>query len=159
MHTVDAAETTRRMIEFFPPEKQEQARSVMSGVLRGVVSQVLLPRIGGGRIPAVEVMVVNRRIEELMRENKGEEIPDAIADGEFFDMQTMTQALIQRVLDGLVESEVAAAAAPNRHDFLIALERALKEKAVSEAPPEPQQTDAVHDGTRLRVVGEADAVA
>jgi hypothetical protein len=104
-------------------------------------------------------MVVNRRIEELMRENKGEEIPDAIADGEFFDMQTMTQALIQRVLDGLVESEVAAAAAPNRHDFLIALERALKEKAVSEAPPEPQQTDAVHDGTRLRVVGEADAVA
>src|SRR3954468_19997246 len=59
MHTVDAAETLGRFIEFFPAEKQAQVRSILAGVLRGVVSQRLLPRIGGGRIAAVEVMVAN----------------------------------------------------------------------------------------------------
>src|SRR5881296_1572467 len=57
MHTVDAAETVGRMIEFFPAIKQPQIRSIMAGVLRGVISQRLLPRTNGGRIAAVEVMV------------------------------------------------------------------------------------------------------
>jgi Tfp pilus assembly ATPase PilU len=95
-------------------------------VLRGVVSQRLMPRIGGGRVPAVEVMVTNSRIEELLRENRAEEIPEAIEDGEYYDMQTMSRALIELVLDGQVEREVAAAAAPNRHDFVVVLDRAEK---------------------------------
>ena len=159
MHTIDAAETTRRMIEFFPPGKQAQVRSLLAGVLRGVISQNLLPRIGGGRIPAVEVMIVNRRIEELIRDDKTELIPEAIAEGEFFDMRTLTQALIDRVLGGLVESELAAAVAPNRHDFLISLERALKEQAAKDKPAVPEQAEAVHDGTRLRMVGGLDGAA
>src|SRR5512132_1674291 len=57
MHTVDAAETAGRMIEFFPALKQNQIRAIMAGVLRGVVSQRLLPKIGGGRVAAVEVMI------------------------------------------------------------------------------------------------------
>ena len=126
LHTIDAAETLSRLIEFFPPEKQPQIVSVLAGSLRGVISQRLLPRVGGGRVPAVEVMVVNARVAELIRERRGELIPQAIEDGEYFDMQSFTQALIRLVLDGLVERDVAANTATNQHDFLIALERAEK---------------------------------
>src|SRR5262245_122928 len=94
LHTLDAAETIGRMVEFFPPEKQPQVISILAGVLRGVISQRLLPRIGGGRTPAVEVMVNNARIAELIREQKTEEISIAIEEGEFFHMQTSQKALI-----------------------------------------------------------------
>jgi twitching motility protein PilT len=136
MHTVDAAETIGRLVEFFPAEKQAQVRSIMAGVLRGVISQRLLPRRAGGRVAAVEVMVANSRVQELIRENKPEYVPEAIAEGAFFDMQTMTAALIELVVDGTVDREIAAAAAPNRHDFTVALERALKEQAARDAAPE-----------------------
>jgi twitching motility protein PilT len=129
MHTIDAAETIGRMIEFFPAIKQEQIRSILAGVLRGVVSQRLLPRVGGGRVAAVEVMVNNQRIADLIRENKAEEIQDAIAEGAFFQMQTFSQALIDLVLSGDVDREIAADAATNRHDFLVALDHALKRQA------------------------------
>jgi twitching motility protein PilT len=154
MHTVDAAETIRRLIEFFPEAKHAQVRSILAGVLCGVISQRLLPRIDGGRVPAVEVMVNNKRIEELIRENRAEEIPAAIADGEYFDMQTLSQALIDLVVSGDVDKETAAAAAPNRHDFMIALDRALKEHAVQSEEPvrdaEPEEP-AVHQEHTLRL--------
>src|SRR3954452_13464291 len=133
LHTIDAAETVGRMIEFFPPEKQEVIRSILAGVLRGVISQRLLPKIGGGRVAAVEVMVMNARIADLIREGKAEEITDAVAEGEFFQMQTFTQALIAHVLAGNVDREVAANAATNRHDFLVALEQAIKRKRATDA--------------------------
>ena len=126
LHTVDAAETVGRMIEFFPPGKQQQIRSVLAGVLRGVISQRLLPRLGGGRIAAVEVMLTNARIAELIREQRSEEIPDAIAEGAFFEMQTFEQALIEHVLAGRVEREVAANASSNAHDFVVSLDHAIK---------------------------------
>ena len=81
LHTVDAAESIGRMVEFFPPEKHQQVRSILAGVLRGVISQRLLPRVGGGRVAAVEVMVTNARIADLIRENRADEIEEAIADG------------------------------------------------------------------------------
>jgi twitching motility protein PilT len=130
MHTVDAAETISRLIEFFPPAKHPQVRSILAGVLKGVVSQRLLPRVEGGRVAAVEVMVANNRIQELIREDKPEFVPEAIAEGSFFHMQPLSKALIDLVLRGEVDEETAAAAAPNRHDFNIALGRALKEQAV-----------------------------
>jgi twitching motility protein PilT len=129
MHTIDAAETLGRMIEFFPAIKQAQIRSILAGVLRGVISQRLLPRIGGGRRLAVEVMVNNARIADLIRENKTEEIPDAIAEGSFFHMQTFEQALIELVLSGDIDHDVAANAATNQHDFMVALEQALRRQA------------------------------
>jgi twitching motility protein PilT len=137
MHTLDAAETISRMVEFFPAMKQAQVRSILAGVLRGVISQRLVPRIDGGRVAAVEVMVANRRIADLIRENKADEITDAIEEGEFFHMQTLTAALIELVLAGEVDPDVAAAAAPNHHDFVIALERALKEQAAGQQADTP----------------------
>jgi twitching motility protein PilT len=128
MHTVDAAETIGRMVEFFPEGKQQMIRSIMAGVLRGIISQRLLPKITSGRIAAVEVMVTNSRIADLIRENKPESITDAIEEGAFFDMQSFTQALLDLVVSDEVDQEVAANAATNRHDFLVAVERALKQK-------------------------------
>src|SRR5579884_2309781 len=132
MHTIDAAETCGRLVEFFPPEKQQVIRSILAGVLRGVVSQRLLPALGGGRVAAVEVMVTNARIADLIREGRPEEIGDALAEGEYFEMQTFAQALIGLVLSGRVERDVAAGAASNRHDFLIALEREEKQRAAGQ---------------------------
>jgi twitching motility protein PilT len=163
MHTVDAAETISRLVEFFPAIKQPAVRSILAGVLKGVVSQRLLPRIGGGRRAAVEVMIANSRIQELIREDKAESIPEAIGEGSFFDMQTMTAALIRLVVDGEVEEEVAAAAAPNRHDFTIALGRAQKEHAVElekvakaergeEEPVEPELPSVVLASDELRLL-------
>jgi twitching motility protein PilT len=166
MHTVDAAETIGRMVEFFPAVKQQLIRSILAGVLRGVISQRLLPQISGGRVPAVEVMVGNARIADLIRDNKPDEITEAIAEGDFFQMQTFSAALIHLVLDQKVDREVAANAASNRHDFLIALDRALKEQTVAAMPssepepgPEPEEepepaaeeTDAL---PQLRVAGQ-----
>jgi twitching motility protein PilT len=133
LHTIDAAETVGRMIEFFPPEKQEVIRAILAGVLRGVVSQRLLPKEGGGRVAAVEVMVMNARIADLIREGRADEITDAVAEGEFFQMQTFTQALIEHVLAGSVDRETAANAATNKHDFLVALEQAIKRKRAADA--------------------------
>jgi twitching motility protein PilT len=126
LHTIDAAETLGRMIEFFPAAKQPQIRSILAGTLRGVVSQRLLPRANGGRTPAVEVMVTNARIQDLIRENRPDEITDAIAAGEYYEMQTFSASLIDLVLRGEVEREVASNSATNKHDFLVALESAEK---------------------------------
>ena len=153
MHTIDAAETVRRLVEFFPAIKQPQVRSILAGVLRGVVSQRLLPKIGGGRVAAVEVMLVNSRIEELIREDRAEEIPEAIADGQFFDMQTLSKALIDLVLSGAVGSETAALAAPNQHDFLLTLVRAEKARAAEArgAAAEESSSGALGEPSRLRL--------
>jgi Tfp pilus assembly ATPase PilU len=129
-----------------------------------VISQRLLPKEDGGRVAAVEVMVMNARIADLIREGRSEDIIDAVAEGEFFQMQTFTQALIEHVLAGTVDREIAANAATNRHDFLVALEQAIKRKrandtaAAAEAvkraevvaaqPQQPQQPDG---GLGLRV--------
>ena len=91
--------------------------------------------------------MANSRIQELIRENKAEFVPEAIAEGSFFEMQTLTAALIELVLTGQIDSEVAASAAPNRHDFSIALGRALKENEVAQAQAKP---DAEENGSQHR---------
>jgi twitching motility protein PilT len=146
MHTIDAAETLGRMIEFFPATKQGQIRSVMAAVLRGVISQRLLPRVTGGRVAAVEVMVTNNRIADLIREAKTEEITEAIAEGSFFQMQTFMQALIALVLSGQIDREVAANASTNRHDFLVALDFAIKQQSADR--------HAAEEAERARIVAQ-----
>ena len=140
LHTIDAAETVGRMIEFFPETKQQAIRSIMAGVLKGVISQRLLPKLGGGRCAVVEAMVVNARIADLIREGRPDEITGAIGEGEYFGMQTFEQALIERVLAKELEVEIAADAATNKHDFLVALERESKRRQKqdhAEEVPEP----------------------
>jgi twitching motility protein PilT len=133
LHTLDAAETIGRLIEFFPPQKQMMVREILAGVLRGVVSQRLLPRKEGGRVAAVEVMVNTARIADLIREpEKTHGMTEAIEEGGYHHMQSFAQHLVELVVDDVVELEVAAAAATNRHDFEIAVEQALRRKRVAE---------------------------
>jgi len=168
MHTVDSSETIGRMIEFFPADKQPMIRSILAGVLRGVISQRLLPRKNGGRIAAVEVMVTNERIADLIRDALPEDIPTAIDEGSFYEMQTLSKALIDLVLAGMVEREVAAGVAPNKHDFMIALTQAEKARAArgmnqhangdsNENPMAPRSADDVEEAQAppLRLLSEA----
>ena len=156
MHTLDAAETLGRMVELFPEAEQSQVRSVLSGVLRGVISQRLLPRLGGGRVVAAEVMVANARIAELIRTAKPEGIPDAMAEGEFWQMQTFSQALIQLVIAGAVDQETAASAATNRHDFELQLDRALGREASGFADTLAERAHQQVELPPLRIIGQED---
>ena len=166
MHTIDAAETIGRMVEFFPSDKQPMIRSILAGVLRGVVSQRLLPRKGGGRIAAVEVMVTNERIADLIRDAQPEEIPYAIEEGSFYEMQTLSRALIDLVLAGMVDRDLAAGVAPNKHDFMIALTQAEKARAArtvntsqtessQTGPMEPRSANDEEEAPPLRLLSEA----
>jgi twitching motility protein PilT len=148
LHTVDAAETIGRMVEFFPGVKQPMIRSILAGVLRGVISQRLLPRKDGGRVAAVEVMVTNTRIADLIRDSHVEEITEAIEEGSFHQMQSFTKALIDHVLSGEVDSEVAANAATNRHDFIVSLEQALKRQAAEERARQLEEAGESHDAAQ-----------
>jgi twitching motility protein PilT len=141
MHTIDAAETIGRLVEFFPPGKQQMTRQILAGVLRGVVSQRLLPKMDGGRVAAVEVMVNTARIADLIRDGETDKIIEAIEDGEFHKMQSFSQHLVELVLADLVEEDIASNAASNRHDFEMAVQQALKrrradEKAAAQAEAE-----------------------
>jgi len=150
MHTVDAAETVGRLIEFFPPTKQLMLRQIIAGVLRGVVSQRLLPAKDGGRLAAVEVMVNTARIADLIRDPlKTDGILEAIEEGGYHHMQSFSQHLVHLVLDERVEFEVAAAAATNRHDFEIAVQQAarLKNAEVAAAAPPPPAADPGANGS------------
>jgi twitching motility protein PilT len=157
MHTVDAAETIGRYVEFFPPAKHAMVRQILAGVLRGVISQRLVPRIGGGRVAAVEVMVNTARVADLIREGRTDEIGEAIEDGGFHHMQSFTGHLVQLVLDELVDLETAANVASNRHDFEIAVQKALRRKKAAEqaaAPADQESEDAApeeENEVRLRL--------
>jgi twitching motility protein PilT len=150
MHTVDAAETVARIIEFFPGNKQQQIRSILAGVLRGVVSQRLLPRTAGGRVGAFEVMVNNARIADLIRDDKADEIHEALEEGSFFHMQTFKQALIALVVSGDIDKDTAANAATNKHDFQVTLEHALKHQDATAR--EAVEAETAKDEPELRVV-------
>ena len=86
--------------------------------------------------------MTNTRIADLIRENKPEAITDAIDEGAFFDMQTFTQSLIALVVDGVVDQETAANAATNRHDFLVEVERALKQQRAEVKATEQKEQEA-----------------
>ncbi|MGH3035624.1 MAG: type IV pilus twitching motility protein PilT, partial [Gaiellaceae bacterium] len=99
LHTLDAAETIGRLIEFFPPQKQMMVREILAGTLRGVVSQRLLPRKDGGRVAAVEVMVNTARIADLIREpEKTHGMTEAIEEGGYHHMQSFAQHLVELVV-------------------------------------------------------------
>jgi twitching motility protein PilT len=125
-------------------------RQILAGVLRGVISQRLMPRKSGGRVAAVEVMVNTARIADLIRDSKTDEITEAIEDGSFHLMQSFSQHLVKLVLADEVDFDTAAAAATNRHDFEIAVDQALRRKRVAEGvteepaaveDPEPGEDD------------------
>ena len=123
LHTTDVSETVNRIIDFYPPSHQKQARVSLGASLKGIVSQRLLPRRDGrGLIPAVEVLVANGRIHDLILDpEKTHMIRDIVAESSFYGMQTFDQALLTLYRAGMVSLEEAERTATSAHDFKIAL--------------------------------------
>jgi len=127
LHTVDATETVNRIISMFPTHQQQQARLQLASVLRGVISQRLLPRADGkGMVPALELMVNTERIREMIEEpTRTREIKNAIQEGLHpYGMMTFDQSLLTLVQNGLVHIDDAMTAASKPHDFTLMLEQA-----------------------------------
>ncbi len=114
LHTTDAAQTVDRVIDVFPPHQQQQIRAQLSGTLKGVISQQLLPRADGkGRIAAREVLIVNSAVSNLIREGKSHQIYSAIEVGGKLGMRTLDKDLRRLVQEGLVTMDAAVAKASN----------------------------------------------
>lgn len=124
LHTTDVVETINRVVDFFPAHQQKQVRVALAGSLAGVMTQRLLPKKGGGRAPAIEVMVTNGRIRDCILDgDKTHDIHEIVAESGFYGMQTFNQALIKLFQSGQVELEDAKNATSNPHDFELALQR------------------------------------
>jgi twitching motility protein PilT len=123
LHTLDATETINRIIDFFPPHLQQQARVMLASTLKGAISQRLVPRIDReGRVAVSEVMVVTGRIQDLiLNPEETGRITEVIAEGDFYGMQTFDQALLGYVSEGIVSEEVALETASSPHDFKLML--------------------------------------
>jgi twitching motility protein PilT len=123
LHTVDATESVNRIVQMFPREEQIAIRLQLAAILRGVVSQRLLPRADGrGMIPAVEVLINTPRVQEMISEQaRTHELIDAIREGANpYGMVTFDQSLMALVKRKLVSYEVALAASTNPADFELA---------------------------------------
>ncbi|MGQ9663768.1 MAG: type IV pilus twitching motility protein PilT [bacterium] len=117
LHTNSAAESIHRIIDIFPSHQQGQVRSQLAFVIEGVVTQQLLPKIGGGRVLAAEVMVATPAIRALIRDEKEHQIYSMIQSGQKYGMQTMNQALYNLYVKRLITLETAFDYSPNIEEF------------------------------------------
>ncbi len=119
VHTLDATETINRIIDFFPPHLQHQARVMLSATLKGAIAQRLVPDVtGDGRVAAAEVLVVTGRVQDLiLNPEETGKITEVIGEGEYYGMSTFDQSLLRYVMEGKVTEEVALEYASSPHDF------------------------------------------
>ena len=108
LHTIGAAPTIDRIIDVFPPEQQQQTRIQLAEVLEAVISQQLMPVVGGrGRVAAFEVMLANPAIKNLVREAKTHQIPSMIQTNKKLGMQLMDDAIFDLYLKRKIDAEHA----------------------------------------------------
>ncbi|CAH2032418.1 type IV pilus twitching motility protein PilT [Trichlorobacter ammonificans] len=122
LHTMDAQETINRIIGVFPPYHQRQVRIQLAGIIKGIVSQRLVPRADGkGRVPAVEVLLGTARVRECIDDkDKTKQIRDAIAQGFVsYGMQTFDQSLMKLYTSKLITYEEALRQSSNPDDFAL----------------------------------------
>ena len=147
LHTLNSSETVNRIIGTFPPHQEQQIRDQLAAVIVGIVSQRLIPKIGGeGRIPAVEILVGTGAIKDCIREAKRTpEIPAFIAQGQSqYGMQTFDQCLLKLYRDGIISYETAREAATNADDFDLKVrgifstgEQSFEQRTTERAPLSP----------------------
>jgi twitching motility protein PilT len=109
LHTNSCAQTIHRVIDVFPPAQQDQIRAQLALVLEGILSQALIPRVGGGRVMALELMVATPAIRNLIREHKVHQIYSAMQASAGVGMQTMSASLARLVTERLITREAALA--------------------------------------------------
>lgn len=133
LHTLDAKETIDRIVGMFAKEEQNRIRGSLASVLEGVISQRLIPTIKGGRAAGIEVLKKTARIEQLIREDRDFEIPDALFEGkEIYGTQTFDQALLDLLRDGKISEEIALEYASNPSDLKLKMQGVGKGALVQE---------------------------
>jgi twitching motility protein PilT len=123
LHTLGAAETISRIIDFFPPYQQRQARTSVAEVLQGLISQRLVPSAEDGRLtPSCEILVANGRVRQaILDPEHATDLHTIVAEGAFYGMMTFDQSLAELVTSGKITAEVALANATNAHDLRLRL--------------------------------------
>ena len=124
LHTTSAVSTIDRIIDQFPSDRQQQIRVMLSESLKGIIAQVLLPKKGGGRVAALEVLIITPAISNLIREGKTFQIGSAMQTGKTHGMVMMNDALFELVKNGTVEARDAYVKAVDKSGFETMLTRA-----------------------------------
>jgi len=133
LHTLDAKETIDRIVGMFEKDEQNRIRMSLASVLEGVISQRLIPTKRGGRVAGIEILKKTARIEQLIAENRDNEIPDALFDGkEIYGTQTFDQALLDLIKKGEITHEVALEYATNPADLKLKMQGVGKGAIVDE---------------------------
>ncbi len=123
IHTVDAAESINRMLDFFPPHQHQQARSMIAGTIKGVISQRLVPGAQGGRVAACEILRMTGRTRDMIVDpTQTGKLGEVIATGAYYGMQTFDQALFGHVKSGLVTFDDALKVASSPADFKLLMQ-------------------------------------
>lgn len=107
LHTNSASQSIDRMIDVFPPHQQPQIRSQLANILMAIVSQRLIPAIGGGRIAAAEILVATPAVRNIIREGKSHQLEAVIQTGAEFGMQSMDRTLVNLIHNGTISYEEA----------------------------------------------------
>ena len=133
LHTIDAAKTIDRIIGVFPKAEEAAIRTRLAQSFRRIISQRLMPKVGGGRIAAIEILVSNSRTREYIEkgEKEGRSITDAMNDGALDGMQTFDKVLEEYIREGLITKETAVAYASNATNLLLSISD-MDERATSE---------------------------
>ena len=121
LHTIDAVQTVSRIIDLYPPHQQGLIRIQLAESLKAVISQRLLPGVKGGRVPALEILVVTLHVRKLIEENNSRGVAQACAKGQFYGMQTFNQSLVRLMKEGEVKEADAMEAASSPDDLKLAL--------------------------------------
>ncbi len=123
IHTVDAVESINRMLDFFPPHQHGQARSMIAGTIKGVISQRLVPGADGGRVAACEILRMTGRVRDMIvNPSQTGKLGEVIESGGYYGMQTFDQALFGHVKSGLVSFDEAMTVASSPHDFKLLMQ-------------------------------------
>jgi twitching motility protein PilT len=117
LHTNSAAQSIDRMIDVFPPHQQPQIRSQLSNILMAIVSQRLVPTIGGGRVAAAEILVANPAVRNIIREGKSHQLDAVIQTGADKGMQSMDRTLISLIKAGSITYDDAKTFAVDLEEF------------------------------------------
>src|SRR5271170_2617319 len=123
IHTVDATESINRMLDFFPPHQHGQARSMIAGTVKGVISQRLVPGADGGRVAVCEILRMTGRVRDMIVDSSQTgKLVEVITSGGYYGMQTFDQALFGHVKAGRVTFEDAMRVASSPHDFKLLMQ-------------------------------------
>jgi twitching motility protein PilT len=165
IHTVDAAESVNRIIDFFPQAEQRQARAMLAGTLKAVISQRLVPTPDrNGRVATCEILRMTGRVRDMIvnPEETGK-LPEVISEGAYYGMQTFDQALLYHVQAGRVAMDDALKASTHPHDFKLlvssdgqrhtSVESVFGDEDEGEPGGEPDQPPAAGNGSAPAISG------